>query len=208
MKYSIPTPPTSPAYHLTDKTIIGRGNKRDCHAHPDDPRLCIKVARHADRWHECQQQSIVEWYYLNHLKQRQVPLEHLADCHGWVNTNHGAGLVVERVRDDNNNAGVTLYDALNNRRIEARQAHRMLKSLGHWVITHSVVVADLNSTNIMVRKHHGENQLVFVDGVGSRKPEWKFTLYLRSPLFARLKTYRQWQRQGGRLAQVIDKLAG
>src|SRR5690606_5573402 len=130
---------------LSDDTLIGQGNKRDCHAHPQDPRLCIKVARDQARWQECHQQSVVEWYYLSHLRRQEVPFDHLVDCRGWVQTSRGIGLVLERVRDDDGGAAPTLGDALSSGHIRESEAFSLLATLKAWALKHAVVIADLNT---------------------------------------------------------------
>lgn len=205
LKYVIPKHPSSSSYQLSDSTLIGRGNKRDCYAHPEDPNLCIKVARYPERWQECQAQSIVEWYYTTHLKQRQVPLDHISDCHSWVQTNYAAGLVIERIRNEDGSPASTLRDALSTGRVEAAQTDRMLLELKHWLIKHAIAIADLNGANLMVKGQDGNDRLIFVDGIGSREPDWKFTLYQRHPWLARMKTKRQWKRQEGEMRCVLKE---
>ncbi len=200
MKYVIPEHPPLPCYQLSERTLIGRGHKRDCHAHPDAPNLCIKVARHADRW----QESAIEWYYITHLKQRRVPLDHIIDCYGWVQTNYGSGLVVERIRDGDGSPALTLCDAISAGKVDMNQTDIMLRKLKRWAISHGVAVAELNEVNLMVRKQGNDTNLVFIDGIGSRrKADWKFTLYQRYPWFARMKTKRQWKRQEKEMRRAL-----
>lgn len=207
LKYPIPEHSRSPRYELSDDTLIGQGNKRDCHAHPEDPSLCIKVARHPHNWHECHQQSVVEWYYLSHLRRRRVPFDHLVHCHGWVQTSHGSGLVLERVRNDEGSAAPTLNDALTQGQIGEREAFSLLSTLKSWALRHAVAIADLNTANLMLRHRAGQRELVLVDGIGSRRAEWKFTLYQIFPALSRRKTRREWKHQGEGLARAIREVS-
>jgi hypothetical protein len=207
LKYPIPEHSRSPYYELSDDTLIGQGNKRDCHAHPEDPNLCIKVARHPDNWRECHQQSVVEWYYLSHLRRRRVPFDHLVDCHGWVQTSRGSGLVLERVRDDEGSAAPTLGDALARGQVNELEAFSLLSTLRAWALKHAVAIADLNTANLMLRQRAGRRELVLVDGIGSRRAEWKFTLYQIFPALSRRKTRREWKHQGEGLARAIRGLS-
>lgn len=207
MIYPIPDSPPLPCFQLDETTIIGRGNKRDCHAHPNDPRRCIKVARHLDRWVECQEQTIVEWYYTSFLKRRDIPLRHAADCYGWANTSYGPGLVLERVRNNDGSPALTLRNAIEQRTISLEDADHMLDELKQWAISHSVVIADLNTDNLMVRWKNGLAHLVIIDGLGSRRADWKFTLYQKLPWLARFKTQRQWERQEISLFDTLHEIA-
>jgi len=208
LKYFIPEVSDQAALRLDDSLRIGRGNKRDCFVHPGDAGQCIKVARHQDRWEECQEQSIVEWFYLNHLKKRQVPLTHIVDCYGWVKTHQGAGLAMERVQEDCGGSALTLREALHKEQVSRDQLVRMLAELKKWATKYAVVVSDLNTDNLMVRPGDGESDasLVLVDGFGSRKPDWKFTLYQRCLSFSRIKTKRQWKRQEVTLFDTVDEI--
>jgi len=203
LKYPIPEHSHSPYFELSDHTLIGQGNKRDCHVHPEDPGLCIKVPRHPDKWQECHQQSVVEWYYLSHLRRRRVPFDHLVDCHGWVQTSRGSGLVLERVRNDEGSAARTLGDALASGEIDESEAFSLLRALKSWALKHAVVIADLNTANLMLRHRAGRRELVLVDGIGARRAEWKFTLYQIFPALSRRKTRREWKHQGEGLARAI-----
>ncbi|MDI4637582.1 MULTISPECIES: YrbL family protein [Halomonadaceae] len=208
MTYFIPDVSDQAALELNDSLRIGRGNKRDCYVHPGDAGQCIKVARHQDRLEECQEQSIVEWFYLNHLKERQVPLTHIVDCYGWVNTRQGAGLALERVQQDCGRSALTLREALHQGQLNRAQLVRMLSELKSWATKYAVVIADLNTDNLMVRPGDDESgaSLVLVDGFGSRKPDWKFTLYQRCLPFSRIKTQRQWKRQEVTLFDTVDEI--
>jgi hypothetical protein len=208
LTYFIPDVSDQAALELNDRLRIGRGNKRDCYVHPGDAGQCIKVARHQDRLEECQEQSIVEWFYLNHLKERQVPLTHIVDCYGWVNTRQGAGLALERVQQDCGRSALTLREALHQGQLNRAQLVRMLSELKSWATKYAVVIADLNTDNLMVRPGDDESgaSLVLVDGFGSRKPDWKFTLYQRCLPFSRIKTQRQWKRQEVTLFDTVDEI--
>ncbi|WP_192036697.1 YrbL family protein [Halomonas sp. YLGW01] len=205
-KYSIPDISRGSPLVLRNSLRIGRGNKRDCYVHPDDAGQCIKVPRHPTRQDECQEQSIVEWHYINHLKQRCVPLAHVIDCHGWVYTSQGVGLVMERVQDDDGAPALTLRDALIQRRISRGQIERMLAILKDWAIAHAIVIADLNTDNLMIRSGETESVFVLVDGFGSRRPDWKFSLYQKLPSLSRWKTKRQWKRQEVTLFKTVDEI--
>ncbi|GHA87925.1 YrbL family protein [Modicisalibacter luteus] len=206
MKYQIPHYPESPRFELDDASLIGQGNKRNCHAHPGDPAHCIKVARYQERWEECQEQSIVEWHYLRFLKRRRIPLHHVADCYGWVTTTSGVGLDLELVRNDDGTPALTLRNAMQNGAVSMDSIHTMLSELKAWALRHAVVIADLNTDNLMVRWTEGIPHFVIIDGLGSRHPGWKFYLYQRCKWLARFKTRRQWERQEKALFETLARI--
>lgn len=206
LKYPIPDHSASPRYELSGATLIGQGNKRNCHAHPSDPALCIKVARDPRNWRECHQQSVVEWYYLSYLKRRRVPFDHLVNCHGWVQTSLGPGLMLERVRNDEGSNAPTLGSALAQGQIDEKEAISLLSTLHAWALRHAVAIADWNTENLMLRNRAGRRELVLVDGIGSRRAEWKFTLYQIFPFMSRRKTRREWRDQSEGLVRSIRSL--
>jgi len=191
LAYGIPYIPATSFVELSEGDLIGKGNKRACYKHPDDQKLCIKVAHKATTWHE----NVIEWIYINHLKQQDVPLDHLIDCYYWTNTNFGPGLVFERVMDEDGTPSPSLAEAIRTRRVEISDISPMLEFLKKWAIHHSVVVAELNSVNMMVQKKNGSYNLMMVDGVGGRdRITWKFYMYMKSNVFSRMKTRKQIRR--------------
>lgn len=152
-------------------------------------------------------QSVVESHYSVALRRRRVPLEHMAACYGWVATSRRAGLVTERIRDDRGRPAQTLRDAVSTGELELGHAFELLQAAKQWALRHAVVIGDLRSTNLMVRWHGGRASLVFVDGIGNRKLNWKFELYLRHLWLARLKTWRQWRRQQTRTYDMLRACA-
>lgn len=193
LRHDVPRHPEWPVYRLSAATRIGRGAKRDCHAHPYDPRLCIKVPRRPHR-PNAQQASIVEWYCAQSLDRRRVPYRHRARCVGWVATDRGAGLVMERVYDGDGTPAPTLYDAVRKHRLAHEQIMPLFAELKHWVLVNGVPVTDLNSANLVVRQHDSRPALVLIDGIGGQKVKIKFVLYRRWPWFARAISRRRWAR--------------
>lgn len=188
---------------LSENELIGSGNKRFCYKHPYEPSLCIKVARKTTTWHE----NVIEWVYISHLKKQDISLTHLIDCHYWINTNYGPGLVFERVMDDDGNPSPTLAEAIKGRKIDISDVSPMLKNLKDWAINNSIVVAELNSVNMMVQKKDGVYKLVMVDGVGGRdRITWKFYAYQKSKIFSRMKTRKQIKRLEPVLFDEIKEL--
>lgn len=193
LRHGVPAHATNPVYTLTAETRIGRGSKRDCHLHPDDPDLCIKVPRKPEKA-DAQQPSIVEWHCATTLDRRGVTFQHRARCHGWVETNRGAGLVMERVRNPDGEPSLTLYEFARKQQLAGEQVARLFADLKRWVLANAVPVTDLNSGNLMVRHNDGQPYLVLVDGIGGQKVKLKFVLYRRFRWFARLLSRSRWKR--------------
>ena len=193
LRHGVPPHAGDPIYRLSPDMRIGRGSKRDCYAHPGNPDLCIKVPRHPDRA-DAQQPSIVEWYCATALDRRGVPFRHRARCYGWVETDRGTGLVMERVRNRDGAPALTLYEAVHKHGLAMEQIACLFAELKRWVLTNAVPVTDLNSGNLLVRHTDNRAYLVLVDGIGGQKVKFKFVFYRRFPWFARLLSWRRWAR--------------
>lgn len=204
LRHGVPPYPDQPDHALTGDTLIAYGSKRECHQHPDNPDRCIKVARKPEH-PEAQQPSIVEWYCATTLDRRGVSFVYRARCHGWVATNRGPGLVMERVRDADSQPSPTLFEYARRTRLTGEQFAAMYAELKHWVLENAVPITDLNTGNLMVRHRDGRPYLVFVDGIGGQKVKLKFVLYRRLPWFARLLSRHRWPRLEQRAYKQVQK---
>lgn len=204
-KASIATASESAPVRLNEHTRIGLGHRRECHAHPETPTLCIKVAREAGIAARADQ-NVVEWRNFIALERRGVPLRHVARCHAWIHTNRGPGLVCERIRNADGHYSQTLDQALADGAIELAQALGLLSELERWAVAYAVVVADLRSTDLMVRHGDSAMHLVFIDGLGGRRIDRDFVLRQRLPWLARRKTRRQWRQQGPATCAALKAL--
>lgn len=191
LRHGVPTHPDKPFHDLSTTTLIGRESKRDCYAYPGNPALCIKVPRKPDK-PDAQQPSIVEWYCAITLDRRRVPFKHRARCHGWVETNQGAGLVMERICNPNGRPTPTLYEWTKSRNCNPEQISDLFNELKHWVLENAVPVTDLNSGNLIVRQDEEKPYLVLIDGIGGQKVKLKFVLYRKFRWFARLLSRHRW----------------
>lgn len=183
-----------PYIKLDRSGCIGQGHQRECHVHPQNSQLCIKVPRH-DEQGTAKDQNSVEWRTFVNLKRRGVPLQHVAYCYDWVDTNHGPGLVCERVLNMDGSWARTLEEEVSVGTITLEQLDEAAQNLKDWSWTNAVVVADLRGSNLMVRHVDNGIQLVFIDGLGGRKLDQTFALRQKIAWLGRRKTRRQWRQQ-------------
>lgn len=169
---------------------LGRGNKRVCFEFPGNRDLCIKIAHRQDGWKE----SVIEWAYVNHLKNRGVRLDHCFDCFGWVKTNFGPGLIVERILNDDGSPSSTLSEEIRDKIIEREQVMFMFEDLRVWAVDNCVAVIEPNGSNLAVKKIGRDKKIVMIDGVGGRERlTLKNYLYLKSRIFSRFKARRKFK---------------
>ena len=148
---------------LNDALLIGKGTKRKCYQHPDDPMLCIKVSsgkglRSAKR----------ETRYLKLLHRRGKSVSQIADYKGVARTNIGDGDVFEMVRDYDGSVSKNIehYLRLGDATITAKILDA-IEALRRYLLTESILFSDLSLANILVKvSENGDYKLIIIDGVG------------------------------------------
>ncbi|WP_423823423.1 YrbL family protein [Salinisphaera sp. SPP-AMP-43] len=193
LPYRLPAIDTQRVYTLDTRTELGRGSKRRCYAHPSNPGLCIKVARWPQR-SDAHEASLVEWYCSRGLDRRGVSYTHRPHIHGWIATDQGPGLVVERIRDHDDTPSLKLHEALARGLVAAESVPELLAQLKDWVMSSGVAVNDLSLGNMLLRRRDNAQELVLIDGIGGQKIKLKFMLYRRFGWFARSISRHRWPR--------------
>ena len=79
---------------INSSDIVGKGLHRECHAHPEDNNLCIKVAVNENIKETLREQK----YYL-FLKKRGISWDMLPKFYGNIETNMGPGAVFDLIRN-------------------------------------------------------------------------------------------------------------
>ena len=157
MPVSFPTPQFSAQkLHLADVEPIGMGNRRRVFQHPDNPDMCIKVARtehiraQMDARGPVYRLMPTRWRDDNWLEARayQQPVlnptndiiwTHLPKLYGWQETDIGTGLVFDYYRDASGQPAPTLRRALQenglaNGLAEALQClNEYIRTTGLWM---------------------------------------------------------------------------
>ncbi|MGQ4879979.1 YrbL family protein [Billgrantia sp. LNSP4103-1] len=178
---------------LASATLLGKGNERLCYIHPHDETKCIKIDIKKDDRKHLPEQSLVEADYYEYLKKKDVALDHLPDCYGWVETDLGVGLVFDRIMSTTDGKSITLHEAISQLLLTKQEVQRLLDELYLYLIRNSILLSDINSGNLCV-SFIGNEKLFLVDGLGARNYDKKYFLKKKIPLLARYKTIRQWRR--------------
>ena len=178
---------------LTDALIIGKGTERTCYIHPENALLCIKI-NHSQR----NKQSQKEIAYCELLKkQGRLPCKSIPQFYGTVLTNLGQGSVFDRVKNYNNEASLSLAEALPllTEKNDETSLSKILTALGELkqdLLNHCILVRDLTLKNIYIQNFDEEKlNLVLVDGFGN-SDFIPIASYLKS--YATLKIKRRWRR--------------
>lgn len=112
-----------------------------------------------------------EWYaeleeYITLVNRLQKIPDFVAGYHGFVQTNFGPGLVVERVALEDGTLGPTLKTYLRNNRSNV-DIEKMVEDLLEKIFLNRLVLSDFSPNNVVLGYDHlqQKNRLVIVDGI-------------------------------------------
>ncbi len=190
---------------LNDSLLLGKGNERLCYVHPDDPSKIIKVPY---RHRNARSQNRLEALYLAYLEKKGASFAHIARCYGSVDVEGEKGLVFERVIDSDGSRSMTFSDIVRQKIITPEQAEELLDELHGYLVENNILFVDVSLDNIMCRREEdGSYRLIIVDGLGARRPGFKFWLYRHLPPYAAYKVKRQWPKVMRNFQKLLKGLA-
>lgn len=159
--------------------LIGKGNTRNVFLHPDDPAKLIKVfrqnctpdeIRHRKMWNMLLPASSFDanrrdYVYHTRYRDRSPTLcAHICEVFGYVDTNLGPGIEVERILNHDATPSLTLSQHIASGKPETLS--KPLEALFELLGQHHVLLRDEGSGNFMVRHKEQGFELVIVDGLG------------------------------------------
>lgn len=173
---------------IVEKLVkLGEGGYKAVYEHPDDPSKVIKVIRHQrvsqdgcfkkhGRWKRHSMQGMYRQFrrellqYLELCKStycQQTFLFPIETTHGFVPTNHGLGLVVERVVGPSG-AGETLFALCQSGSFLTKHA-QALQAFFDDCCEMQVVFGEVNAEGLMyTESRSGKPEFVLVDGIGEK----------------------------------------
>jgi len=170
--------------------LIGSGKERHCYAHPTNPLLCIKITQKGVIG---RRQNLLDWTYYLYLKNRGINSPSVPKCYGWVSTDQGPGLLVERICRADSSPAPTLLQAINTGEISRELALKLVEASFLEMIQKNIVVVDYHPDHMLVSEDaKGQRHIVVVDGLGSRHLGLRFWLRTRIPAYGRKKTRAVW----------------
>ncbi|MFT7405079.1 YrbL family protein [Zhongshania sp.] len=165
------------------------GGNRWCYVHPDDSAQCVKIRRpdftvaqrraskgfpknlkplssFDDNLDEYKVMQNFVRYYDDYI------FAHVSRCYGYVDTDMGAGLCSELVRDSNGDISVSLKQYLWEYGYTDNSRAAVAQLCEHW-LDYSLPSRDLILHNVVVQRNVAEDgeasirRLVVIDGMGS-----------------------------------------
>lgn len=180
------------SFKRDDLVLLGKGNERLCYLHPDDPTKIIKVAYKEEN---ARNQNMIEELYHAHMQEKGVSDEHLTHCYGTVDVEGKKGLVFDRVVNSDGSSSLTFADAVKKRVLSPDDALKLLEDLQGYLVVNNILFVDVSLDNIMCQEQEdGTFWLRIVDGLGARRPGFKFLLYRHFPRYTAYKVKSQWKK--------------
>lgn len=173
---------------LDETCLVGRGAHRECHRHPEDGNLCIKIVVFGDG-----SESRREKQYYRHLNRRQISWDMIPRFHGDVETNLGRGSVFDLILDSDGKVSKSLRYYLSSK-AELRAHHedlsRALYALKNYLLDQRIITMRLKPKNIACKKmKSGSFRLFVIDNIGNSD---FIPICNHSRFMARKKILRKW----------------
>ena len=140
-------------------------------------------------------QNVLDFKYFNHLKKQMVDFSHITKCYGWVDTNHGKGLIFEKVENFDNTPIETFSYYSKHNLLDKDISLVLIQELKDYLFKNNILFVNVSLSNIFCQKISSNKfKLVIFDGLGARRTGFKFQLYLLSKLFTKYKIKKQWNK--------------
>jgi hypothetical protein len=148
---------------LSDGLLINRGRGRLCFRHPTDRSLVVKVAAGAGTAQQAA--NLKEWKGYRDLVRRHGTLPFISQCHGFVATDHGTGLICDCIRDRDGTIARTIYDIIvYDDDCDIDLIMVVAEAFGRSLIERDIRLFDLNPKNIALsRGAAGDYRAVALD---------------------------------------------
>ena len=167
---------------------IGAGQERVCYLHPDDETRVVKIQKG-----DSNKQTRRELALYARLAQRGMRnFENIPQFYGEVETNLGAGFVVDCVTNYDGNISKSLWWHFE-RGYPLSEFSSYLEGLRRYLLENQIVFSvDMGRYNILFQKlSPARARLVVIDGLGNHTAiNWLDNI----GFFARRKIRRRWQR--------------
>lgn len=146
---------------LDDSSLIGCGTLRACYLHPQNDNLIIKVVLPGRG--EGDQANRKELLSYQKIRQSHAELDHISHCHGFIETDRGAGLICDCIRDYNGAIAKTIWDIVVYQ--ETCDIDKLLEVAGtlcDYLIANDLFLFDINLKNIVLKRMEDSGYRAYV----------------------------------------------
>lgn len=132
---------------------------------------------------------------MKYLKDRSKDLSHIAKYYGSIETNSGLGVIFERIKDFDGVPSKSFRYMIANKLLPYEVQEALIEELRVYLFTNQILFVDTSLTNIFC-KYLGKEKykLIIIDGLGAKRFDMKFKLYLTSKLYTKYKVKKQWDK--------------
>ena len=197
---------------LADRTPLAKGSLRNLYQHPDNDDLVIKVMtkRASRRWTTKMGVRVPRRFGIytdfareitEMLATRSRHAEHprtLERVVGFVDTDFGLGLIVEKVRGRDGALARSLHDIVWRDGFSDTLRER-IDDLRREIIDAEIVTGDMNKKNILCAFDGARDYLVLVDGIGEKSA-------LRLNAISRFLNRRTNRRHFRQLVESLERI--
>ena len=169
---------------LSGRTPLAQGTHCHVYAAPFDPELVIKVIRRdlppprnqwkkwkraLHGWRPALQDRPLIREYAAYIALRRTQIDRggdlpVAHCAGVVATDHGLGILYEKISEDGQELGPSVSQLASGGQLEA--ALPLLTDFARRLFDWDIRANDVNRGNIVLGNRNGRRQFVLVDGLG------------------------------------------
>lgn len=179
-----------PKITLEKNDFLAKGGERTCFVNPLNKTQIIKIVHLKEKHNK---QNELEYQYYNYLKRHRKDFSHIAKCQGWVDTNHGAGLVFDRVVGYNGKDSKHFRHYLKNRLLCEKTELWLMEDLRFYLEKNKILFIDASTVNLFCQETSPDKfKLIIFDGLGGRRLGLRFFLYLHSKALTKYKIKKQW----------------
>jgi hypothetical protein len=187
--------PSQDKVNLTEDLLLAKGGERLCYINPNDTTKVIKVLDPNIITHNRQNDLEYTYYNLLYSKYDKNTLLNIAKCYGWADTNYGKGLMFERIIDYNGQDSKHLRYYLRNHLLSEQQETLLLTELKEFLESNLILFVDVSTVNLFCKEISRDKfTLVIFDGLGARRYNFKFFLYMKISFLAQYKLKKQWNK--------------
>lgn len=145
---------------IDEHLFVGRGTLRACYLHPEREDLIIKVPLQHSSGGEVANRLEMKSYL--QLRRIHGQLDHISHCHGFIETDRGAGLTCDCIRDHDQSISKTIWDIVVYQ--EACDIDYLLEVAAdfcNYLIAGDIFLFDINLKNVVLQRMEDDSYRAF-----------------------------------------------
>ncbi len=167
---------------LSQTNYLASGSTRNVYLHPSNPDICLKIQKNLGTQNHNEQRFLENCLYPDYSPK----------CFGSIDSNLGACLAVELVKDYDGTISKSLLDYLLQKNISMPQANFYIRLISEHFLQHLYLIHDGGLSNILLRQTSPDVFTpILIDGFGPKRNDIKNRVRLKIPFLIRHKTRKQ-----------------